>query len=399
MMVEIEGNRLLFTIAYVLCLIDAILLGYSSIGALTGATIVSRCLCIGALFLILMKILSDGFYSLMYVLLMFFIGLLLLIVYLKSGYNHILYFLIVFLGMRNVQSKYILRIDYWMKILFSMFIIACALIGIIENYITFRTGERILRYSLGFNHPNTLASVVFSLIIEEAYLNNRKANAFYTALIWLIDGFLYLITSNRTAVLLIALFPILLGIMNESDIQQENNFRNSKIFICTLGYPLAVITSLIIMLGTRKNSVLTILDHWFSNRFYNANVIYRRYGIPVLGQKVTLISVKIARLLHSSIALLDVAYLRLLIQAGPIVLLIIGILYCFAINKIARNRNRFVLGIILLFLIYGLCESGTNNVFINFSILFIVEEFYKSEKLSSEGSENLWIRRENEYPL
>ena len=217
MKIEIEGSQLLFTSAYILCLMDAILISYSSIGVLPGASRVSRCLCVGALLFVLIKLVSDDVYSLVYLFIMILLGALFLLAYIKSGYNHILYFLIDFLGMRNVQSKHILKVDFWLKIILSLLIISSSLSGVIENYLTHRTGESALRYSLGFNHPNTLASIVFSLIVEEAFLSDRKGNGFYTILIWLIDVVLYLITDNRTAVLLIAIFPILLLLQN-SDI-------------------------------------------------------------------------------------------------------------------------------------------------------------------------------------
>ena len=390
MKIEIEGIQLLFTSAYILCLMDAILIGYSSIGLLPGASRVSRCLCIGALLLVLIKLVSDGFYSLEYLFIMILLGALFLLAYIKSGYNHILYFLIVFLGMRNVQSKHILKVDFGLKIILSLFIISSSLSGVIENYITHRTGESALRYSLGFNHPNTLASIVLSLIVEEAFLSGRKGNGFYTILIWLIDSVLYLVTDNRTAVLLIAIFPILLLLQNRDISKSDVNISKIKILLGTCGYPLATICSFILMRNARKNIFFATCDRWFSNRFFNANVIYDRYGISLLGQKVNLVSVRTARMLHSSIALLDISYLRILIQAGLLVLLTIGALYCFALNKMVKTNNYLRLLVVLLFLLFGMYESGSNNVFINFSLIFIIEEFYKNERLISKEVEGIY---------
>ena len=387
MKIEIEGSQLLFTSAYILCLMDAILISYSSIGVLPGASRVSRCLCVGALLFVLIKLVSDDVYSLVYLFIMILLGALFLLAYIKSGYNHILYFLIDFLGMRNVQSKHILKVDFWLKIILSLLIISSSLSGVIENYLTHRTGESALRYSLGFNHPNTLASIVFSLIVEEAFLSDRKGNGFYTILIWLIDVVLYLITDNRTAVLLIAIFPILLLLQNSDISKSDVSISKTKILLGTCGYPLATFCSFILMRNARKNIFFATCDRWFSNRFFNANVIYDRYGITLLGQEVNLVSVRTARMLHSSIALLDISYLRILIQAGLLVLLAIGALYCFALNKLVKTNNYLCLMVVLLFLLFGMYESGSNNVFINFSLIFIIEEFYKNERLNSKEVE------------
>ena len=141
------------------------------------------------------------------------------------------------------------------------------------------------------------------------------------------------------------------------------------------------------MRNARKNIFFATCDRWFSNRFFNANVIYDRYGITLLGQEVNLVSVRTARMLHSSIALLDISYLRILIQAGLLVLLAIGALYCFALNKLVKTNNYLCLMVVLLFLLFGMYESGSNNVFINFSLIFIIEEFYKNERLNSKEVE------------
>ena len=71
-------------------------------------------------------------------------------------------------------------------------------------------GSPQLRYSLGFNHPNTLASLVLSLVLEEAWLTRRRPGVAYTFLLLLGVVPLYLLTRNRTALGLIIVFPLLL---------------------------------------------------------------------------------------------------------------------------------------------------------------------------------------------
>lgn len=376
MKVEIESNYFLFISAYLLCMIDAILLGYSSFGSIPGTGILSKILRIGALGLVTVKVFGDGFYSLQDIILMFAVSAILFVAYLKSGYNHIFYFLIVFLGMKGIKAEKIVKIDFAVKAFLSFIVIICSVSGMIEHYVTYRTGEKILRYSLGFSHPNTLASIVFSLIIEEIYISHRKVNGFYVLTIWLIDIILYMITANRTVVFLLGMFPLLLLNGNERGKNKQNNKKSVSAVCC---YPSALLFSFLAMKYTGKIKVFTRIDGWFSNRFYNARVLYDRYGIAVLGQKVKLISVKTARLLHSSVALLDIAYLRMLIQAGPVVLAIFGYMYCKSCSRAAEKNDKFLLHILFMFILYGFCESGFNNVFINFTVLLMVEVFYGNE--------------------
>lgn len=361
-------------------MIDAILFGYSSFGALPGTDLLSKALCIGALTLILAKLLTDRYYSLRYMLLMIVIGSIFLAAFFNSAYNHLLYFMMCFLGAREVRTKQILKIDFACKFLLTAFIILCSLSGLIENYITYRTGEELLRYSLGFTHPNTLASIVLSLIAEEAYISERKPDAVYSALIWLGDIVLYLITANRTAVLLIAFFPFLLACHHGPVSVHSRRIPNKIHNILSMSvYPAAAVFSLLVMKFVREIPLFTLIDRLSSSRFYNAKVLFMRYGTALLGQRVELISVRTARLTQSSIALLDVAYLRLFIQAGPLVLLIICGLYCRACGIASAQGNRLLLKITIVFIIYGLFESGANNVYINFTVLLVSQMFYQKE--------------------
>lgn len=122
------------------------------------------------------------------------------------------------------------------------------------------------------------------------------------------------------------------------------------------------------------------IDAALSNRFYNAGMIYNAYGVPLLGQQVALVSVKTARLTKSSIALLDVAYLRLLIQAGPVILTLMVILYASAMNRAWKEQKNLLSLIFAFYVVFGLCESGFNNVFMNFTLLMAAKELFAAEQ-------------------
>lgn len=378
MKIEFEENQFLFFLSYMLCMIDAILIGYSAFGSIPGIHIVSRIMCVLAFVTILIKLLADGYYPVKELLILSVAGMILLIVYLQSGYNHIFYFLIVFLGMRGVKAEQIIKWDFIIKIILMLLIITSALTGIIEHYVTYRTGESILRYSVGFNHPNTFAGLVLSLILEEAYLSKRKPNVFYVLVVWIVDVVVYLVSANRTAVLLIALFPIILLGISGSDEQLINRHKGG---VFVYSYPIMVVISFVVMKFTQKKVFITAIDRLFSNRFYNAEVLFSKYGISILGQKVELISVKSARLLHSSIALLDVAFLRILIQGGVLVLFVFCVFYCLACKTAILLNDRWFIGIVFVFMMFGLFESGSNNVYMNFSILLVIENLYRNEAL------------------
>lgn len=375
-------DHVLFTSAYLLCLVDALIFGYSTFGSMPYAGTLSMLLRICAAVLILIKLILDRHYSLGLLLRLIVVGSVFLIAYIKSGYSHIFYLLISCLGIRNVDEKTVVSLDFWFRIVVCLMIVACALTGIIENYITYRTDSDVLRYSIGFNHPNTVASIVLSLILEEAWLNQRRGTGFYTVVIWIIAAITYLVTANRTAVLLMLVFPLALLFVKEEPAGKREKRHGSLAFSSLL--PAAVFFSFAAMLLCRNAGLFRSIDAALSNRFYNAGVIYKAYGIPLLGQQVALVSVKTARLTNSSIALLDVAYLRLLIQAGPVILALVVILYASAMNRAWKEQKNLLALFFAFYVAFGLCESGFNNVFMNFTLLMAAKELFVAEQETEE---------------
>lgn len=371
-------DHVLFTSAYLLCLVDALIFGYSTFGNMPYAGTLSVLLRICAAVLILTKLILDRRYSLGLLLRLIAVGLVFLIVYIKSRYSHIFYLLIICLGIWNVDEKAVASLDFWFRMVMCLLIVVCALTGIIENYITYRTSSDVLRYSIGFNHPNTVASIVLSLILEEAWLNQRRGTGFYTVVIWIIAAITYLITANRTAVLIMLVFPLALLFIREGPAENREKRHGSPAFASLL--PAAVIFSCLAMLLCRSSFLFRSIDAALSNRFYNAGMIYNAYGVPLLGQQVALVSVKTARLTKSSIALLDVAYLRLLIQAGPVILTLVVILYASAMNRAWKEQKNLLTLIFAFYVVFGLCESGFNNVFMNFTLLMAAKELFAAEQ-------------------
>ena len=376
-MMKSDLDHVLFSGAYVLCMIDALIFGYSTFSALPFAGTISLALRACAAGLILIKLILDRYYSLGTLLSLIAVGMILLIAYVRSGYSHIYYMMVVCLGLRGVEEETVISMDFWLRSALCLLIVFCGLIGLIEHYVTYRTDSAVLRYSVGFNHPNTAASLVLSLILEEAWIKQRHATGFYTVGLWIIAAVTYLVTANRTAVLIILFFPILLFWIRDNGAKSPNG--NAKSAALDALFPLAASFSYIAMTQCRNSKLFWMIDRTMSNRFYNAKVIFGAYGVPLLGQKVALVSVKTARLTNSSIALLDVAYLRLLIQAGPVVLILLGILFGWAMNRARKDGDRLQILILAVFILFGLCESGFNNVFMNFTILFAAKALFRTE--------------------
>ena len=373
---RIRASDGLYLLAYLLCMADAILISYTTLNGTAAAHHVSVFLRYSSLLLMIGKLVWDGKQRLTSLLFTCAACLLIGAALFRSGYNHLFYLLVACLGVWNVDVKKVLWIDFAARLFLTLFIITGALLGAIENYITYRMGSPQLRYSLGFNHPNTLASLAMSLVLEQAWLTRRRPGVAYTFLLLLGVVPLYLLTRNRTAIVLTAAFPLLLPYA----------FRRRPLRkvarIAWMLFPLLVISfSITAMMLCQRSLLFREFDLLMGNRFWNSLKVYRQYGISLLGQRVQLLSVRLARVQHESPILLDVAYLRTLIQAGPVILLFYAALYISAFRKASLAQDRYSILVYTLFVVYGLFESGFNNVYMNFTLVLALRAWYGQERL------------------
>ena len=373
---RIRASDGLYLLAYLLCMADAILISYTTLNGTAAAHHVSVFLRYSSLLLMIGKLMWDGKQRLTSLLFTCAACLLIGAALFRSGYNHLFYLLVACLGVWNVDVKKVLWIDFAARLFLTLFIITGALLGAIENYITYRMGSPQLRYSLGFNHPTTLASLAMSLVLEQAWLTRRRPGVAYTFLLLLGVVPLYLLTRNRTAIVLTAAFPLLLPYA----------FRRRPLRkvarIAWMLFPLLVISfSITAMMLCQRSLLFREFDLLMGNRFWNSLKVYRQYGISLLGQRVQLLSVRLARVQHESPILLDVAYLRTLIQAGPVILLFYAALYISAFRKASLAQDRYSILVYTLFVVYGLFESGFNNVYMNFTLVLALRAWYGQERL------------------
>lgn len=373
-----EASQALFLGAYLLCLVDAFLFGYSTLGEQEFAQDLSLFLRICSAGFVLAKLMMDRFYSIKAIFRLLVVGLVFLLGFVLSHYNHLFYLLIICVGIRYVSLKSLVRLDFWMRLLLSLVILFLGLSGIIENYVTYRTNSTVYRYSLGFTHPNTVASLAFSLILEEAWLHKRRASPLYTICIWLLAVVLYLLTVNHTSVILIVIFPVGLALVRQKQDAPLRSTRGSILFASS--YLITCVCCFAFMSLCKTQVLAGFLDVLLSNRFTNAARLYNEYGVSLLGQQVLLVSVKTARATKSSIALLDVAYLRMLIQGGLCATVVLTLFYGRAMFRAWKTRNDLLVLFFALMLLFGTCESGFNNVYMNFTLLFAAAEVYPKKR-------------------
>ena len=372
-------DDILFALIYLLGMTDTVLIGLSTLGALFHPDLLSMLLRTAATALLVVKLLLDRTYKLSTLVTMLGIGLVFLVSLVLSRYNHIFYFLLIFLGIRHVNIYRLMRVDFWAKIILYSVIVLAALTGVSENYIGSRSNG-IYRYSMGFSHPNALASLTLMLILSDAWLHKRRFSGLYVGIIWLIALAVYLITVNRTSVLLMILFPFfLIPGASSSGSLHARPVGKTMTWVSTLAFSMAAVFCVFIMFYCGNSMIARAIDTLLSKRFTNAFVVFRSYGIPLIGQRVELNSVRTAFLNNQALMLLDVAYLRMLIQGGILPVLLMAVMYTRLARRLCREGDRYTLMLMLIMIIYGISESIFNNVYINFVFIFAAKNLYADD--------------------
>ncbi len=363
---KINVNQFLFLIAYLLGMIASMPRNLATLSDSHLVSVLSWGLCAVAAVFVLIKLFLDSRYRVSALIYMFLVGILLLLTFYRSRYNHLIFLMIVVLGVRHVCIHDIVKTDLIVRLIIIALVVISSRVGLIENRIVYRAGE-YARHSMGFYHPNTLPSMVLVCVLEEAWLHKRRFSLPYAAFIVALGAGIYAITLNRTSILLLVSFPLIMWLFMGKSKQHVSN----RLRICgQLMFPAVVLFCYVAMRRSGDAGFFKVIDQLMSQRFTNCRTLFDHYSVALLGQRVDLSVSDLNRFFGIYVAILDVAYLRMLLQAGPIVLFLMGWMHICAVGEAYRNQDRYTLMIICVYAALGVSESMYNNAFMNFSLLF-----------------------------
>jgi hypothetical protein len=304
-----------------------------------------------------------------------------------SGDNILFKTTLFVVGAKNINLRKLIKVDMALKIMIVISIVTLSLTGIINNYTEVRDGSEVLRYSLGFTHPNILASFVMVLILEWIYLIDRKKKFFEYIVVFLLILIVGKITDSRTSSIIMILSLFLSFILASDNIikkmylsikkriKREYILENLPIMI----FLFCIIISIFVSANYNPNNkFMFYLNKLISGRLYLANIFINKYGFSIIGQKVEFISTRMAREQNITAAVLDNAYVNLPLVYGIIPMIIFCIGYIILMKKLAQEKSYNLLICILMFIILGLMERNLMNLHYNFTILFLSTILYSN---------------------
>lgn len=275
---------------------------------------------------------------------------------LASRETRLLWLIVVISCLKNIDIKKIFRVSFY--IFFGLFCLYLLLFlfGMINETITQKGG-----HSLGLGHPNTLHCYILIIITIYIYLKFKNYNLIYFFVFNILNILLYLITLSRSG--FVTLFFVLLYSLLIRKIQNKEIKKRITI-ICTILILLLAMFEVSIGIFYSENIFCKFLDSIFTGRLSQANFYYKHFGISIFGRYLEYLSDA------NAVAILDIGFLKLLLNNGIVSLLLFLVIYLKNIKN-ALKRNQYDILILLISTFsYTLVENVFTYVFMNVSFLY-----------------------------
>lgn len=312
--------------------------------------------------------------------------------------NEIMLTLIYLYAAKDIDVEKVFHILGYIYILIFILIVLLSLLGVIENWDYPQDGARATRYCLGYTYPTHTSSVLFMSTLIFCYIQKEKLTLIHMAVLELFNLWIFSYTDSRAGMMLCALIPIVFYLLKF----RKKEFRKSILgWLQQWSFPVCAI---LIYVATKfynydARGIMYQIDKWLSWRLYYGNYSLNEYGVHLFGQHIEWIGY--GGLGHTKYALVDTynfvdtSYLKLLLDHGLIVLLLIIIMWT-AVSIIAYRNNKRYLSWALSFLaVYSLVEQWLMNLGTNLFLLFLGAYIFRTIIQVSDKKKNRTNNQQN----
>lgn len=356
------------------------LLVAKGIGLYEGMIAFNVCLLI-ALFCMGAKILLTDYTCQEWIFLIFLV-LISLAAYHTTGEKAVVLTVLTVMGFKNVRIERLLKFVFviWTVTFYGMVFIHIADVtdASILAHNKFGLGF-LLRYSMGFPHPNVFHISYFIWVALLLYLFPMKAKKLWLMSFLLFWGnvFIFLYSVSVTGFMLVTVYLI----FNIYLSMRKRLNQTEKILIQCI-YPVCVLISVIppLFFKGRLYDVLNKLLNTRMNiwKYYLMNFTPKLLGTKVWSPENTILS-------------MDCSYLYLLYYYGVILFLVISVLFMYTIWQYAKQNCKTELAIVSVMLIAGITEPYLFNLsFKNLILIFAGDVLFK--RSSGYVPKCVWIK-------
>lgn len=262
-------------------------------------------------------------------------------------------FIICFPAMDIITFRKFIKFDMIMKTIFAILIISLCLMGLVNNFIL--VTAYAIKYSLGFNHPNLLGMFVYIILLEWLFVRFGRMRMKDWILILAIGFLVYLVATPRTSAFAFLFIYLVFIVANKKSKWLSHGWI--RFGLVALTPLLGVVTMISSLLYKRNSETWIFLDKILSGRLSVSSALIDKYGLSAFGQKMDILGMREAKILHTAAHPLDCAYVRCAMMYGLIAFIVLCMAYMVLMNYSMRRKLFHIALMCLFFILIGVGES------------------------------------------
>ena len=297
--------------------------------------------------------------------------LLIFIFFLKKLYLG--FFLIVISNFIEKYSR--MKYVFFISCFFYILVLCLNNFGVLEfnniDYGMRKLGDKeIIRYALGFNHPNTAMSLLIPIFSLLYYIYYPKYKKIVVGVILIIGKIVFDLTFSRTTFLLIILFVVLIFL-------KDKYIEKLKLFFLLEGFFIIFIT-FYLPINFRDSKLGGILSGrlWFFYQYF-------------IREKLSFFGNKGMEKIYLEFPL-DNVYLRTLYENGIFGFILLVILIFIVMYILFKNKDYKAVRIFSVILMFGFMESMAFYYYYNI-IYFIISDYIFKNKIGLKKGKK-WMK-------
>lgn len=289
---------------------------------------------------------------------------------------------IFLLAAKDAEPDDVIRLAFWSQLVCFVFTVSASLLGLLEEERFFR--ENLLRYALGYSHPNVLGMMVLQLMCCLVYLRRNRIGLPLVALCLGAAVFAWAVPNSRASAIALGLLAVLC-VYRMAQPHLPDNLGKAAGWCLTLGAIGIALFTVILSLTYRPQGLWLIFNRLFSGRLELSHQIFEVYGLPVLG---TPLAPPQADIVVNGqpfrMPVLDSSYIQLLLRFGvPVYFLWTGLFFG-AMRSLRRKNQVILLGILAIYAVHATMECSMLQLRRNVFLLVIGMAICRGDPLPEE---------------
>lgn len=288
------------------------------------------------------------------------------IVYRVSGEKGVLICMVTVTAMKNVSVKRTFQIGLvvWSVAMGGRFFISLINIGNVETAVQTKniTGA-VLRYFMGYPHPNTLHISYFMLAAFVIYCMKETYSLKHLLMLAAGNLLVFFYSYSFTGALIVMIYICL------SYYVSKRKISKTEYFLVQLVFPFCILFSIIFPLALRGRA-FELADRIFNNRINFARHFLTVENMSLLGNNLAKIT--------TYIVTMDNAYIFTLVTYGVLIFILMCAGYLITVSQYVKQKKNIELAMTCCFLAAGITEPFLfNTSFKNLTLLFIGEQLFQ----------------------